>query len=223
VSEVFAMAVPARTRRVRIAFVCIALPLLLTSCAAPVGRTFGATAAPTQAPASTPAVSTSGSSTSVVPVTSHVHHYRALVPGGWTFTPATTAWTEKVERGPGVDDVYTSPVSPATISVASQVLPPGRTTSQWLTAYLPGPGQAQRPECFPASPTSWDAEPVTVDGHAGGQWGGEYGCSFTEVVFFASGRVYVVTAVPDPSHVSTEIFDAGVLRAFLGSIRTMDQ
>jgi hypothetical protein len=151
-------------------------------------------------------------------VVSRVHAYHAVGPAGWSLTLGSRPWAgDAGAHDQGVADVYRSPDSPAVLLVASQVLQRGTTREKWLTEYLPGPG-VSRPECFPSSASTWSANPVTVDGRTGGEWGGDFGCSFTEVVVFSDTRAYVITGQPDPDRVNTDIFDQGVLQTFLSSL-----
>jgi hypothetical protein len=168
---------------------------------------------------STTPVSTDTPAPQATPVVSAVYRYSAVAPAGWTYRAGSKPWAYGADQGAaGVQDAYRSPTSPATIFVTSQSLPPGMTQATWLTKFLPG-SSAAMPSCFPATAAVWAQDRVLVDGHPGGMWGGQRGCSFTEVVVFAGDRVYDISAQPDPSKVNTDIFDNAVLTPFLASMR----
>ncbi len=151
-----------------------------------------------------------------LPFTSRVHGYDVTYPPGWRVLPATTAWSAgKDEGAPGVADQFSSPDG-GQINVWSQALPAGTSDARWITGYLPASGEVAMPACFPA-PGAW--EPVLVDGHRGGIFGGDYGCSFTAVVVIVDKRAYLIKAFPVAGHVTTAIFDRHVLDGFLGSLR----
>ena len=142
------------------------------------------------------------------PFVSTVHGYSATYPADWTARGATKASQPDWFRAG-------KPRTPA-ITVASEALPAGMTEDAWLTQYLGDATNARYPECFPP-PDQWHA--VTVDGHAGGIFGGLYQCQFTRAVVVVERRAYVFNAMPDPSAYTPNLFDSGLLQDFLATVR----
>jgi hypothetical protein len=151
---------------------------------------------------------------------SPVHGYTMSYPQSWTVVPATRPWRHGTDGGDiAVVDRFESPGRPV-VDVASQPLPPGWTDAQWFADFLPSPGDVAEPQCFPPR-AQWES--LTIDGHAAGWHGGDFGCSFTQAVVIVDHRAYVFTAMPDPTAVSTAVFDAGLLRDMLASVRLHPQ
>jgi hypothetical protein len=121
--------------------------------------------------------------------TSVVHGYAVSYPDGWRVLAATRPWRDGLDEGvPGVADRFVSPGTEE-IDVWSQAVSRGRSDAQWIADYLPAAGDVAMPTCFPP-PARW--QPVVVDGHAGGVFGGDYGCSFTAAIVIVDHRAYLI-------------------------------
>jgi hypothetical protein len=192
------------------------LVLLLAAALASGCTPGGPTAAGSPTP--TPARTTAIAGTTPLPLSrtfvSPRDHYAMAYPDGWTVTPASRAWSGSLEASdPGVSDVFRSS-GHAAVAVASQRLPLGWTEARWFSEFLPPAAQTAVPRCFPPR-EKWES--VTMGTHPAGLHGGDFGCSFTQVVAIIDRTAYVVTAMPEEGQVTSAVFDAGLLRRMLGT------
>lgn len=151
---------------------------------------------------------------------SSLYGYSMSYPEDWTVTAGTEPWQVGQDiGGAGRRDRFQSTSTDA-VFVVSQDIHQMNPTTQWIPSYLPDPSSVAMPTCFPPY-AQWEA--ITIDGHAAAMHGGDYGCSFTEVIVIVDQRAYVFSAQPDPDHVNTRIFDQGLLSRMLASVKLTPQ
>jgi hypothetical protein len=190
----------------------VAVPVVLSGCSVQAAHTGPSpSTAPVPAPASTSPDSQAGLSRSF---TSTLYGYTMSYPEQWTVVSGTQPWQDD-SSAPGVGDLFQSPDT-RTVSVVSQPIPETTTDDQWIADYLPAPGTASMPQCYPPK-DQWTS--TTVDGHSGGILGGVMWCGFTRVIVIADHRAYLFNAVPDPAHLTADVFDQSLLNDLLASVR----
>lgn len=150
--------------------------------------------------------------------TSSIHGIRISHPADWTAKAATANWpygTEAPAPPNPMLDAFTSGDG-AAFAVVSQAVPHGMTTNAWLQKYEDDGRAKYPPQCWPKPA---DMERTTVAGQPGWIHGNLAACGFTEAIVFAGGRVYELTAYPDPSMTSfTTVFDRPLFDAFLSTV-----
>jgi hypothetical protein len=147
---------------------------------------------------------------------SALYGYSVAYPAGWTVTAATKPWTAGANdpSDPGVSDVFQSP-GKARVEIAVQAVPNGWDAARWEGGVLPDPVPSQMAACFP-DPAHWTA--VDIGGRPGGLLGGVSWCGFTEGVVVIGQRGYVVKGVVDPTTLTADSFDRGVLDRMFSSL-----
>ena len=147
--------------------------------------------------------------------TSKPYRYSLSFPDSWTVTTATRTWRGQGVPGRKVSDVFRSPLGQA-VSVRSQQIPSRLSDEAWTDRLLAGLGTSGEPPC-PVQRQGW--LPIVVDGHRGGQVGGDFGCQFTTVVLVVDHRGYVFEAQPVPGHYTDQIFPQRLLDHLLASVQ----
>jgi hypothetical protein len=148
---------------------------------------------------------------------SPLYGYTVSYPKGWVVTPATTVWINgKNSQGdPGVSDIFQSPGKPR-VEIAVQQVPAGWSAARWESDFLPNPVPTQMAACYPR-PTDWAG--VTIAGHRGGLLGRVGWCGFTEGVVVIGQRGYAIKGVVDPTTLTGDSFDMGVLNAMFATLK----
>jgi hypothetical protein len=139
--------------------------------------------------------------------TSVRHGFSASYPADWIAAAASEPWNLEVNQDTATDhpniDLLSSVMPVWLFAAYGTRLPTGMTYDDFVAAYRGPIVATMLPDCFPPR-SEWD--PITIDGHGAGLYGGPE-CEFVEAQVFYQGRVWIFSGA-GPLYQDRALFDA---------------